>query len=124
MAKMNIKLEIQNTDKVKTLLELLREHINDLPADLVKSIKEVADCEACELGNDYFSRATRGYEMDLQFIFDGYEVERGIVSVNKILKRVTMYDDYDGGSLTSLREAHVFPESFSAVAGGKTIVSW
>lgn len=125
MAKMNLKLEIQNSDKVKTLLELLHKHIDDLPEDLVKSLKEVADCDACELGREYICPKLN--DGDFKCMADGKEIKH-VVTVNKILKRVKVYvsNGADGfvTSGDSIFERELFPSTLKIMSGNETIIEW
>lgn len=104
MTERTIKLEIQNADKVKTLIELLNNHIDELPTKLVESLKEVADCDTFELGCDQINLMinridnARGNTLDMsgefKIIADGEEIKH-TNSINPIVKSVTytVYED-------------------------------
>lgn len=106
MAERTLKLEIQNTDKVKTLIELLGRHFDDLPNELQLSLKEVADCDTFELGYDQINfminriDKARGHRLDMsgefKLIADGEEIKH-TNSINPIVKSVT-YTDYEDGN--------------------------
>ncbi len=106
MAKANFKFEVQNVDKVKTLIELLSRHFDDLPNELQLSLKEVADCDAFELGYDQINLminridGARGHRLDMsgefKLIADDEEIKH-TNSINPIVKSVT-YTDYEDGN--------------------------
>lgn len=106
MTKLNLKLEIQNVDKVKTLIELLDRHFDDLPSELKLALKETADCDTFELGYDQINFMlnridnAQGNKLnmsgDFKLVADGEEIKH-TSSINPIVKSVT-YIDYEDGN--------------------------
>jgi len=106
MAKAIYKYEVQNIDKVKTLIELLDRHFDALPNELQLSLKEVANCDTFELGCDQINfmlsriDEARGHKLDMsgefKLIADGEEIKH-TNSINLIVKSVT-YIDYEDGN--------------------------
>lgn len=91
MTDIKMKLEVQGADKVETLIELLSKHIDSLPVELVNSLKDLADCDACEIGLDQLKNLGVNPH-DVSCFIDNENIDR-VVSANKILKRVSMFDD-------------------------------
>ena len=87
MAKFDAKVElnVSGLDKVQTLICLLESHMSELPDAVVSGLQEIADCEECEIGRESISRM--GFQ-SAKVIVDGEEL-KAVVSVNKILKRIT-----------------------------------
>lgn len=90
MAKLleKIQIEVQSMDKVETLISLLSKYENELPAELLESLKTLADCDSCEIGNSEFLSKLKKDRFTV--ISDGVTVG-GVVSINKVLKRLTVY---------------------------------
>jgi len=86
---LSIKVDVMNIDKVKTLIDLLGEYIDELPEEVVSALELLADCDECEITSDSVEVARLGYPA--RVICDGIEVE-SVVSINKVLKRVTYLD--------------------------------
>ena len=121
--------EIQNVDNVKTLIELLSKYKGDLPQPLLDSLKELADCESCEYNiSSLHDLGVNPYKVDC--FFDGEEV-KGVVSINVILKRVTVYPDvFDGKEHPEVLNgvfvsAHKYPKSFELKdSDNKLVIGW
>lgn len=86
MAKLNTKIEIniQDIDKVKTLVEVLNKNSEQLPKELIKEINNIADCKTFEYDRDYF--LNKGC-VNVCVHADGYRIDNAI-SINPILKRI------------------------------------
>ncbi|KXJ57186.1 MAG: hypothetical protein AXW15_13705 [Neptuniibacter sp. Phe_28] len=111
MAGLTMKIEVQNLDKIKTLIELLSRYQNELPPDLVTALHDLADSKIIELGVDDFQKMANGYEIETDF------PTSSIVSVNHVLNRVTYLDSFG-------KFAVAFPDKFKLGIPGKTIISW
>lgn len=84
-----IDIEAQNMDKVKTMIELLDRYRGSLPAELVSSLDDLADCEACEYGYKNINKL--GFDVGSVEVFcDSQKIENAY-SINPILKRVKAY---------------------------------
>ena len=108
--KNKIIIELKNIELVKNLIELLEIHFEDLPIDLQNKLKEVEETGL----NDF---RTEDFELIYPNI-DKSKVDCSIdkvLSVNKILKKVTYYDD-------SVKI--IYPEHFYLRYDGKTIIGW
>jgi hypothetical protein len=88
MSNKNISIDVNvlDFDKVKTLIELLHKHRYSIPEDLVESLLDLSDCDHCEIGVGNVSSPSQCHVM-----IDG-KAAKGVVSVNKILRRVTLID--------------------------------
>lgn len=127
----NVDFEVQNVDKVNTLIDLLSKRIDELPSDIVVALKSLADCEHCEVNNKKLIQM--GVDGKVTITCDGKEV-RGVVSTNTVLKRITVYKcmfdgvsdrpDFDGKH--GFLESFEYPKSFKLVddQSGKTIIEW
>ena len=110
-------VEAQNIAKVQTMIELLDKYKDDLPVELMDSLNELADCDACEYGVG--SLAIFGCKpCDVECFIDGKKVN-GIVSANIILKRITVYPRaYDSNKDPEHKEggfveSHRYPDNFA-----------
>lgn len=124
---MNIKetFEVQNTDKIKTLIELLDKHRKSLPDDLIKSLNDLADCDACEIGYDEL--ANMGLT-GVRLFCNGKEIVDA-TSFNPILKRVTSYWSKDGDIDVigcEIPRIYTWPLSLDVMCNGVKIesISW
>lgn len=97
MAKLKIDVNIIDSEKIKTLIELLYLYKDDLPEKLKESLIDIADNEAFEYDADDW----RG---NFKCVADGADITNNyaITSVNRILKRITYYPTQDNGSLIRL----------------------
>lgn len=88
MAKFDAEIEVNvaGLEKVQTLISLLESHVSELPDAIVSGLQELADCEECEIGIESVMRM--GFK-SAKVIVDGEEL-KSVVSVNKILKRITL----------------------------------
>lgn len=124
---MNIKetFEVQNADKVKTLIELLDKHRKSLPDDLIESLNDLADCDACEIGYDELaSMGLTGVRL-----FCGRKEIVDATSFNPILKRVTIYWSKDGDIDVigyEIPDIYTWPLSLDVMCNGVKIesLSW
>lgn len=82
----SIDVNVAGADKLNTLAELLHKHRESLPAELVSSLVDLADCDECEVGVGNISSPH-----SCRAMIDG-KVEDRVVSVNRILGRVTLID--------------------------------
>jgi len=106
-----IKVQVQDLDKFKTLIELLGRYQDQLPSDLVTALHDLADSKSIEFGADDFQKQASGHDIETDFLTDK------IVSVNHVLKRVTYLDSFG-------KFAIAFPDKFTLGIPGKTIISW
>lgn len=128
----NISVSLTDMEKVKTLIDLLNENRRSLPTDLISSIDRLADCDACEINNNYLTQA--GYNSsDIVVLVDGI-IASGVVSVNPILKRVKIipskyYREIDRPKINDHRsvfeEQYIYPKSLKIEScRGNLIASW
>lgn len=109
MPKLEMKLEIQDIDKVKTLIEILAKHQDSLPAEVVEQLELLADCDACEITPENIGAETGTKHPKIYC--DGVEVPN-VVAVNKILKRVKHYGEkIESGGVGGIKEYALYPES-------------
>lgn len=85
--KLEVKISVTDTDKVEALIHLLAKYQDDLPSELVKSLKVIADCGSCEIGFDELKN--RGINHFDVSVFSNKAKLDDVVSVNPILKRIT-----------------------------------
>jgi len=111
MASIKLKIDCVGIDKIKTLIQLLGDRINDLPDDLAASVLECADSDTIEYNVD----TIMGMGFDLKNIKCSI-YDKKVVSANKILKRVRVSGDYG--------DEYIYPESFWIRCGDQTIVEW
>lgn len=112
MAKLDAEIEVNvaGLEKVQTLICLLESHVSELPDAVVYGLKELVDCEECEIGIESIMRM--GFK-SARVIADGEEL-KSAVSVNKILKRVTQID-----------APFIYPEHATLVSDtGVVIAEW
>ena len=118
MAKLTKKIEIDalGMDKVQTMIDLLDKYRDELPKELQVQLKELADCDACEINTE----SLWGMGVNAAHVksyVDGVTVN-GIVSVNVILKRLTVYPKrYDGFDRAECNkggfvESYKYPSNF------------
>lgn len=109
MSKLEMNLQIQDIDKVKTLIEILAKHQDSLPSEVVEQLELLADCNACEI-----TPKNVGAETGTRFpkVFcDGVEVPN-VTAVNRILKRVKHYGEtIESDGAEGIREYALYPES-------------
>lgn len=112
MAKLpgKIIVEAQNVGKVQTMIELLHKHKDDLPVELMDSLNELADCDACEIGIDRLEEL--GINHCKVDCFIDNELFKGVISANKILKRVSTLKGY------------IYPDKFKLMNGDSVVVGW
>lgn len=114
MAKLEIPLNVQGMEPVKTLFELITHYYAQLPEGLQKSIVELFEDSEFVAGeftaNDWRNRGLDGGDVETDF------PTTEIVSVNKILKRVRYRED--GIALEA------YPEKFKLGAKGHVIIEW
>lgn len=89
MQKLKMEVSVTDVDKVQTLIELLNKHQDSLPRELIDSLHELADCEACEINWHWLN--SRGISGRIE---NTLGLDR-IVSVNPILKRVKVIGEPD-----------------------------
>ena len=89
MADLKLQLSIVDTEKVQTMIELLHKYKDGLPRELMNSLDDLADCDACEygVGSDLICGVP---PYDVECYADNLKVN-GVISVNIILKRLTVY---------------------------------
>ncbi len=109
MSKLEMKIEVQDMDKVKTLIEILSKHQDSLPAEVVEQLQLLVDCDACEI-----TPKNVGAETGTRFpkvYCDGVEVPN-VVAVNRILKRVKHCGKtIESDGVEGIREYALYPES-------------
>ena len=116
MTKHTVDIQVQNIDEVRTLLELLHKHWDQLPDELVESLRELADSSAQECDVGWWGE--RGYEgLEARFVLEG-AVADVVYSFNPITRRVTI-SDYPGAP-----RRDVYPTVFSAYADGTRVAGW
>lgn len=120
-----VKLDIQNADKVQTLLTLLDKYRDSLPGELIDSLNDLADCEACEF--DYDKLQSMGLS-GVRLFSDGVEIQ-DVTSFNLILKRVTSYWNHEGEIQVvgeEIPEIYTWPQSLDVICDGVKIesLSW
>lgn len=118
-------IEIQNTEKVDTLIHLLNKYKEQLPCELVESVNNLADCEHCEIDAGTFELMGIG-AVDL--LSNGVEIN-DVLSINPILKRVTkIWTNNDGAHVIDdcVVDIYSWPLSLDVMKGGKRIdsLSW
>ena len=132
MTNKTLKLSVIDTEKVKTLIELLAQQMKSLPDDLVKQLQLCSDSDALEYGYDQIELAINSVcegEKDyskFSIMADGIKLEH-VKSVNTILKRVTSYKYQNGfpkvdGSTFVYSE--IYPEKMTISYGNNTLVEW
>ena len=125
-----LKVEMQGIDKVKTMIDLLDKYKEDLPKELLKSLKDASDCDSCEFGADQLKSMGVSHG-SVSCECDG-EIVSGVVSANTILKRLTVYPArWDGTSdrpestADGFIEAHKYPKQFSMKdSAGNLVMGW
>lgn len=128
MKNLEVNIEIQSVDKVKTMIDLLAKHIDELPAEVFDGLNELADCEACEIDVDWLIKAGFSPE-DIEIVINGHVTKR-VISINKVLKRVTTsWIDCDGnlqGIGGDLATLYKYPQSLTMrdKKSGTVIVEW
>lgn len=120
-----VKLDIQDADKVQTLLTLLGKYRDSLPVELIDSLNDLADCEACEF--DYDKLQSMGLS-GARLFSDGVEIQDA-TSFNLILKRVTSYWNHEGEIQVvgeEIPEIYTWPQSLDVICDGIKIesLSW
>lgn len=120
-----VKLDIQNEDKVQTLLTLLDKYRGSLPDELINSLNGLADCEACEF--DCGSLQSMGLS-GVRLFSDGVEIQ-DVTSFNLILKRVTSCWNHEGEIQVvgeEIPEIYTWPQSLDVICDGVKIesLSW
>lgn len=120
-----VKLDAQNADKVQALLTLLDKYRDSLPCELIDSLSELADCEACEF--DYGRLQSMGLS-GVRLFSDGVEIQ-DVTSFNLILKRVTSYWNHEGKIQVvgeEIPEIYTWPQSLDVICDGVKIesLSW
>lgn len=111
MAELKCKIDAIGVDKIKTLVELLGNNLDKLPADLAASVRECADSAVIEYNVDTI----------MNMGFDPKSIEcsidsKKVMSANKILKRVRVFTGHGIG--------YIYPEHFWIRCGDQTIVEW
>lgn len=118
-----LKTQVQDTDLVKTMIELLDKYREDLPGELVESLDKLADCDAIEIGYDEVVEKA-GDKSILNLIYEGLPenvVGKPVFRINPILKRVTYDESGEGKGLVI---QHCYPEKFKATVNGNLICEW
>jgi len=117
--KLLTKIELQGADKIKTLIFLLEKYIDDLPSELVESLRDIADCESCS----YDWQDIRGMLSDpdnCTILVDGLDVDN-VTSVNLILKEISQVIKIDGTPKCIETSS---PEKFSISDGDRLVLGW
>ena len=110
-----IKIELKDIELIKNLVELLEMHFEDLPMNLQKKLKEIEDTGLNDFkAEDFELMYTNADYSKLDFSID-FSSQKVLLSVNKILKKVTYYND--GVKI-------IYPEHFYLRYDGKTIIEW
>ena len=110
-----IKIELQDIKLVKNLLELLEMHFENLPIDLQNKLKEIEETGLNDFKAEDFELMYPNADYSkLDFSID-FSSRKVLLSVNKILKKVTYYND--GVKI-------IYPEHFYLRYDGKTIIEW
>ena len=120
-----VKLDIQNADKVQTLLTLLDKYRESLPCELINSLNDLADCEACEF--DCGKLQSMGLS-GVRLFSNGEEIV-DVTSFNLILKRVTSYWNHEGEIQVvgeEIPEIYTWHQSLDVMCNGVKIesLSW
>lgn len=106
-----VKIDVRGFDKVKTLIELLSQYQDSLPADLKLALMELADSKEIEFRVDQFKEMAGQSVLETDFHTDR------IVRVNHVLRRVAFLDEENVLSVD-------FPDKFRLGAGGKVLIEW
>jgi hypothetical protein len=116
--------EVQGIDKVKTMIDLLSKYKDVLPKELAESLIDAADCDACEINNEYLN-SIHVRPGSVSCYADGRLVS-GVISANPILRRLTVYPDRWNGkselpesSEDVFIEAYKYPKKFSMIDESK-----
>ena len=110
-----IKIELQDIELIKNLIELLEMHFENLPIDLQNKLKEIEETGLNDFTADDFKLMYPNADYSkLDFSID-FSSQKVLLSVNKILKKVTYYND--GVKV-------IYPEYFYLRHDGKTIIEW
>ena len=124
MATSEIKLNVavQSMDKFQTLIALLNRYQEELPIAVLGGIRDLADCEDCEINRESIERmGLSGVELIGSHVGD-FEIE----SVNPVLKRLTVIPSparlTDDGM--HVFKKHVYLSSYSLRAGDVVIAEW
>jgi hypothetical protein len=112
--KLEIKISVTDIDKMETLINILAKYQDDLPDELRESLKDIADCDSCEIGIEELQ--SRGiHTADVSVFVNGEKLDK-VTSVNPILKRVA---HYSGDALL-----YSFPKSAQMKNLDKIICEW
>ena len=125
----SIDISAKDMDCVRTLIELIASYEDELPDELLNALHEFSDCDSFEFSNSDYQATGASFD-SYKLVVNGVDrtSERGFVSVNKILKRVTRhaFDDdmkplVEGNEFVYL---HEYPESLTLSGGGIIMVEW
>ena len=107
MSELKMSISVTDTDKVRTLIDLLAKYQDELPKPLVGALHNLADCDACEIDRQWL--ISNGFKDPFT---NSLGIDR-IVQINPVLKRLAVIGD-----------GYQYPESFTFWADGKQVVSW
>ena len=89
MTELKTKMEVQGIDQVKTLIDLLDNHRNELPKPVLDGLLRLADCDVCEIttGNVFDETG-----MTHPLVFCDDQQVNDVVSINKVLRRIKFWN--------------------------------
>jgi hypothetical protein len=122
MAKSHHKIEIQGTDKIKTLIELFAKYMDELPQELVDSVRQCADCESVEMDHVEINNLLN-CKLEFKCLADGEEVKR-LVSINPILKRIKYYSEQMEYGISTVMYEFKSPTSLRIFSGDNVVFEW
>lgn len=128
MAKLeqSIEFQIQNSPKLKTLIELLDKHRDSLPVELMDSLSELADSDQFEydaLAVHELALSVGGEIGDIQCFIDG-ELSERVSGVNTILKRVSLDTNQFAPSGGCFVVNQIYPKHFVIKSGDKVLIEF
>jgi len=118
MTKLITKIELQGADKIKTMINLLEKYLNELPDELVESLRDIADCESCSY--DWHDIKVMLSDPDnCTILVNDVDVDN-VTSVNLILKEIHQVIKVNGSSHIEKSS----PKGFSISDGDRLVMGW
>ena len=119
MADLKLQLSIVDTEKVQTMIELLHKYKDDLPTELMNSLDDLADCDACEFSMKKLQELGIN-PRTVKCTSNGDELSH-VVSVNRILKRVLSCRNIGRPELDYF---YSYPDIFKMTSESTIICEW